>query len=145
MYVDNVSEKSQRRSVSINTTNMSQDITSDALNQMMNTLKSGKNEVTVKKHSKLLISVLAVDKLKGYVSDYTIDGNSLKIKIGKLNDCNAIKPRFFVKSDEYEKFVKRYLPAKSIGMLIVSTSSGLMTHHTAEEKKKGGCLLAYFY
>ena len=124
---------------------MGQDIISDTLNQMMNARKAGQQSVTVKRHSKLLISVLAVAKLKGYVADYKIDGTSLKIDFGKLNDCNAIKPRFFVKSDEYEKFGKRYLPAKNIGMLIVSTSSGLMTHQTAEEKKKGGCLLAYFY
>lgn len=124
---------------------MGQDIISDTLNQMMNASRAGQSSVVVQKHSKLLISVLAVAKLKGYVSDYKIDGRTLKIEFGKLNSCNAIKPRFFVKSDEYEKFVKRYLPAKNLGILIVSTSSGLMTHQTAEEKKKGGCLLAFFY
>ena len=124
---------------------MGQDIISDTLNQMMNAMRAGEPSIVVKKHSKLLLSVLAIAKLKGYVADYKIDGTSLRIDLGKLNKCNSIKPRFFVKSDEYEKFVKRYLPAKSIGMLVVSTSSGLMTHHTAEEKMKGGCLLAYFY
>ena len=124
---------------------MSQDIISDTLNQMMNALKSGSNEVTVKRHSKLLISVLAVAKLKGYVSEYKLEGRTLRIELGKLNDCNSIKPRYFVKTGDYEKYAKRYLPAKNIGIIIVSTSSGLMTHHTAGEKSKGGCLLAYFY
>lgn len=124
---------------------MSQDTISDTLNQMMNAMRAKKQSVTVKRHSKLLISILAIAKLKGYVADYKAKGNELKVEFGKLNNCNSIKPRYFVKSGDYEKFVKRYLPAKNIGILVVSTSSGLMTHQTAEEKKKGGCLLAYFY
>ena len=124
---------------------MSQDIVSDTLNQMMNAMKSGAKSVIVKRHTKLLISVLAIAKLKGYVSDYKVDGNSLKIEFGHLNNCNSIKPRYFVKKEDYDKYVKRYLPAKNLGILIISTSSGLMTHQTAEEKNKGGCLIAYFY
>ncbi|MEK6855583.1 MAG: 30S ribosomal protein S8 [Nanoarchaeota archaeon] len=124
---------------------MSQDIVSDALNQMMNALKAGKNSVVVARHSKLLISVLAIAKLKGYVSRYETNGNSLTIEFGKLNGCNSIKPRFIVKSDEYDSYAKRYLPAKNIGVIVVSTNKGLMTHQTAEESKIGGCLLAYFY
>lgn len=124
---------------------MSQDIVADTLNQIMNAQRARKSELEVKRFSKLLLSVLAVAKLRGYIESYTIEGTKLKIKIGKLNGCNAIKPRFMVKSDEIEKYLLRYLPAKNLGVLIVSTSQGLMTHQTAMDKNIGGSLIAYFY
>lgn len=124
---------------------MSQDIVADALNQIMNMKRAGKKEVEVKRYSKFLISVLAIAKLKGYVAGYEIHGTSLKIKLGKLNSCNAIKPRLMIKVSDIERYVKRYLPAKNIGVLIISTSRGLVTHPTAFEKNLGGSLIAYFY
>jgi len=99
----------------------------------------------VKKYSKLLISVLAIAKLKNYVKEYRVDSGVLKIEIDDLNSCRAIKPRFMVSKDEIEKYVKRYLPARNIGIIIISTSKGLMTHTTAIEKKLGGSLIAYIY
>ena len=124
---------------------MSQDIVADALNQMLNATRAGKSSIVIARHSKLLLSVLAIAKLKGYVKEYKADGNSLKIEIGKLNHCKAIKPRYIVQVADIEKYTKRYLPAKDLGILIVSTSQGLMTHQTAQEKNIGGSLLAYFY
>jgi len=47
--------------------------------------------------------------------------------------------------EDLDKYAKRYLPAKDIGMLIVSTNQGLMAHQTAQDKNIGGCLIAYFY
>ena len=76
---------------------MSQDIIADALNKMLNAAKAGKNTVSVARHSKLLISVLAIAKLKGYVKNYRVENNILNIETGKLNNCKAIKPRFVVK------------------------------------------------
>jgi small subunit ribosomal protein S8 len=126
---------------------MSQDIIADTLNQMMNALQANQQELEVKKHSKFLLSILAIAKLKDYVESYQVDQASkiLKIKLGKLNGCNAIKPRLIVKKDEIERYIKRYLPAKNLGILIISTPQGLMTHQTAIEKNLGGSLIAYFY
>lgn len=124
---------------------MSQDVVADALNQMMNAKKAGKTVVELKHHSKLLLSVLAIAKLRGYVKEYKLDGNKLTVETGKLNGCNAIKPRFVIQVDEIEKYVTRYLPARHIGILVLSTSKGLMTHLTAFEKNIGGSLIAYFY
>ena len=124
---------------------MSQDKIADALNQMMNAIRAEKNSVVVNAHSKLLLSILALAKLKGYLKNYKVAGRSVSIEFAKLNGCNAIKPRYFVKVEEIEKYSKRYLPAKEIGMLIVSTSQGIMAHQTAQEKNIGGSLLAYFY
>ncbi|MBI5804210.1 30S ribosomal protein S8 [Candidatus Pacearchaeota archaeon] len=124
---------------------MSQDIVADALNKIMNSKRAGKKEVEIQVHSKLLTSILAIAKLKGYVESYKTEGTKLNVKIGKLNACNAIKPRFMVSTDEIEKYIKRFLPAKNIGVLIISTSRGLITHQTAFEKNIGGSLIAYFY
>jgi len=46
---------------------------------------------------------------------------------------------------EYEKWEKRFLPAFDFGLLIVSTSQGVMTHKEAREKGIGGRLIAYVY
>jgi len=112
---------------------------------MMNALRARKNFVSLKFSSKLLLSVLAIAKLKGYVKSYSFDNKVLRIEFDKLNACNAIKPRFIVGVEDLDKYTKRYLPAKDIGILIVSTSKGLMTHQTAQDKNIGGCLVAYFY
>ena len=45
----------------------------------------------------------------------------------------------------YEKYEKRFLPAKGFGILIVSTPKGLMTHEEARKKKLGGVLIVYVY
>ena len=124
---------------------MSQDVVADALNKMMNAQRAGKKNIEVSRYSKSLVSILAIAKLRGYIKNYELRGKILKIELGNLNMCNGIKPRFTVAVSEIEKYVKRYLPAKNIGVLIVSTSQGLMTHLTALEKNIGGCLLAYFY
>jgi len=125
---------------------MSQDIVADALNQIMNIKRAGKTELTVKHSSKLLLSVLAIAKMKEYIKDYKIeDKKNLKITLGNLNGCNAIKPRFMVKVEEIDKYVNRFLPSKNLGILIISTSQGIMTHQTAIEKNIGGSLIAYIF
>ena len=124
---------------------MSQDIVADGLNKIMNASRAGKKKVELKHHSKLLMSVLAIAKLRGYIKHYEIIDKTLNVEIGNLNSCSAIKPRFMVQTDEMEKYSKRYLPAKNIGVLIISTSKGLMTHLTALEKNIGGSLVAYIY
>ena len=125
---------------------MSHDVVADALNKMMNAHKAGKESVVVRVHSKLLLSILALGKLRGYVSDYKVDGREMKIEIGsKFNACKSVKPRYLVKSKDIMKYVRRYLPARDMGVLIISTSQGLMTHHSAIEKNIGGSIVAYFY
>lgn len=124
---------------------MSHDIVSDGLNQMMNALRARKDSVKLKSHSKLLLSVLAIAKLKGYVKEYSVTGRELAVSFDKLNACKSIKPRYMASVAELEKYVQRYLPAKNLGIIIVSTSHGLMTHQTAQDKNLGGCLIAYFY
>ena len=125
---------------------MSQDIVSDTLNQIMNAKRAGKSSVSMKKHSKFLLSVLAIGKLKGYIRSFQINGKNLDIEIeDKLNACFAVKPRYLTQVDRIMKYVRRYLPSRNMGVLIISTSSGLITHQTAIEKGIGGAVIAYFY
>jgi small subunit ribosomal protein S8 len=124
---------------------MSHDNVADTLNQMMNALKAGKTQVIIKHHSKLLLGVLALAQLKKYIKHYELKDTELIIFFDKLNGCKAIKPRTVVKATDLNRYALRYLPAKELGIVVVSTPAGLMTHHTAQEKRKGGCLLAYFY
>lgn len=123
---------------------MGQDIIADALSQIMNVKRTGKTEIIIKRHSKLLRNALDIAKESGYLN-YTIDGKTLKIEILKLNEFKAIKPRFTVSVPEMNKYVRRYLPAKNFGFLIISTNKGLMKHYEAEEKNTGGCLIAYIF
>lgn len=126
------------------------DTLSIALSNIINAEKIGREFCTAKPFSKLLKDVLTIMHDKGYLGAFEVieDGKGKIVKInllGKINKCGAIKPRFSVRKDEFEKFEKRYLPAKDFGILIVSTSKGLMTHIDVKEKKMGGKLIAYVY
>lgn len=124
---------------------MSQDVVSDALNNIMNAKKAGKDIVIIKRHSRILLSILAIAKLKSYVKNYKVEKNILTVELGNISGCKAIKPRFVVSVGDIEKYASRYLPAKNIGILIVSTNQGLMTHQTAQDKNVGGSLIAYLF
>jgi small subunit ribosomal protein S8 len=123
---------------------MSQDIVSDALNEIMNAKKAKKSSVVVKKNCKLLRKVLDIAKESGHI-DYTVEGNSIKVEIKELNEFKAIKPRFTVPVKRINHYVRRYLPARNFGYLIISTNKGLIKHEEAEKENTGGCLIAYIY
>lgn len=128
------------------------DILANALSKIMNSEKVGKSEVNVMPISKVVVKVLEIMNDHGYIGgteellESNVKGGALKLHlIGKINKCGAIKPRYPVGLDTYEKFEKRYLPAKGFGLIIVSTSKGIMVHEEAIEQKLGGKLIAYVY
>lgn len=126
---------------------MSQDIIADALNMIRNAQKSGNEIVKINKISNLLIEVLKIMKQEKAIKKYKIDAKekSITLSIGELFDCKAIKPRFSCDKDQIEKYRRRYLPARNLGTMIISTNKGLMTHIEAQNENIGGCLIAYFY
>ncbi|MBM3228768.1 30S ribosomal protein S8 [Candidatus Pacearchaeota archaeon] len=126
---------------------MSQDIVADALNMMLNAKKARKEIVRVNRVSNLLIEVLKIMKQKEAIKRYKIDSKNkfAEITLGNFLECRAIKPRFTVKKDDIEKYKRRYLPARNIGAIIISTNRGLRTHEDALQEGLGGCLIAYFY
>ena len=123
---------------------MSQDIVADGLNVIMNAKKARKTKVVLQKHSKLLRHLLDLAKESGLL-DYEVDGTNLKVEIKDLNMIKSIKPRYTVKKDNINFYVRRYLPAKDFGFVVVSTNQGLKKHKEAEEENLGGCLMAYMY
>lgn len=112
--------------------------------------KSGKRELVVHPVSKLMRKVLRIMQDHQYVGEFEDisegRGGFAKLNLlGNVNKCGVIKPRFAVKSADFIKFEKRYLPASGVGILVLSTPQGLMTHVQAREKGLGGRLIAYCY
>ena len=124
------------------------DTLANALSVISNDEKIGRSESRIKLSSKTIKKVLDVMKDNLYLGSFDeIDGTigkSLKVNLlGKINKCGVIKPRYSVKRSQYEKFEKRYLLARDMGILIVSTPQGIMSHKEARKKNMGGKLLAY--
>lgn len=122
----------------------------NALSSILNSEKVGKSQVVIKPTSKVIKSVLKLMNENQFLGTFTEikdnKGSMLKINlIGHLNECGVIKPRFSVQVDNYTKWEKRFLPARNIGIIIVSTSQGIMTHTDAKKNNLGGRLLAYCY
>lgn len=129
---------------------MLNDPLANVLSVMKNAEDKGMKSCSIKPSSKLITRLLNIMNEKRFIGSYSVSedgrGNILQVSlIGAINDCGAIKPRFSVKIDDYEKFEKRFLPAKGFGMLVVSTPKGVMTHTEAKAKGYGGRLLAYCY
>jgi len=128
---------------------MIQDTLADVLSTVKNGDRIGKKEC-VTRASKEIRAVLKVIQDKGYIGafEFIDDGKSGKFKIelkGKIIDTNVIKPRFSVGIEEFEKWEKRMLPAKGVGLLILTTPKGVMDHNKARELHVGGKLLAFIY
>lgn len=129
---------------------MLNDPLSNMLSNILSYEKVGKTECFVKPSSKIMKIILQKLNEKQYIGSFEEihdgRGNVLKINLlGKINKCGAIKPRSSVNKTGFEKFEKRYLPAKDFGILLVSTSEGIMTHNEAKKKAIGGKLIAYCY
>ncbi|WP_456474530.1 30S ribosomal protein S8 [Candidatus Pyrohabitans sp.] len=126
------------------------DTLADALSIIKNSEYNGSLHCVVKPASKIIAQVLRVMQEYGYVKEYEFvdDGRSGLFKVtltGKINDCGVIRPRYAVGRDNIEKYEKRFLPASGFGVIIISTSQGVMSQYEAKERGIGGRLLAYVY
>ena len=126
----------------------------DPLNDAMATIRNaelaGKGECNVRPASKLIGRVLTVMQDSGYVTGFDrVDdgrGGIFRIRLkGSINQCGVIKPRFSVKRTDLDKYEARYLPAQDFGVLILTTTAGVIGHARAKELGVGGKLLAYVY
>lgn len=122
----------------------------DALSVIKNAESVGKPECIIHPASKIIGTTLKVMADRGYIGEFEFvdDGKSgmFKVKLlGKINRCGVIKPRFAAKVADLEKWEKRFLPARNFGVLILSTSRGVMAHNDARSQSIGGQLLAYVY
>ena len=122
----------------------------DAMSTLKNAADTGRAECIVQPAASLIGELLRVMKEAGYIREYTlvVDGRGNQFKVtmsGMINKCGAISPRYSVKLADMENWEQQYLPSKSIGMLMISTSKGVLSHHEARQLGIGGELLGYVY
>jgi len=125
---------------------MSQDIVSDGLNQIMNAKRIEKKELVIRQYSKVLLNLFEMMKAKGHI-DYEVneEEKTVSVKIIKLNKCKAVKPRYYVGIEGIDKYLRRFLPSRNFGNLIISTNMGLLSHKDAIKNNVGGSVIAFFY
>jgi small subunit ribosomal protein S8 len=126
------------------------DTLANGLTTIVNNEMRNKRECIISPASKLLGRVLRIMQLNGYVGEFEFidDGRAGKFKVqllGRINKCGAIRPRFSVRVDGFEEWEKKFLPSREVGLLIISTSKGALSHREAKEKNTGGKLLAFIY
>jgi small subunit ribosomal protein S8 len=100
--------------------------------------------------SKFASEVLRVMQKSRYIGEFeqVDDGRAGKFRIqllAKINKCGIITPRFSVQKDKYLFWERQFLPSYNMGILIVSTSKGIMSHHEAQNEGIGGALVGYVY
>ena len=129
---------------------MQNDTLAAALSNVMNHERTSKRSCIINPANRVIKEVLNVLNTHNFIGAYErqseVRGGFLRVNLlGTINNVGAIKPRFAVKVDGFEKMEKRFLPAKDVGILIVSTNQGIMTHLDAKQKNIGGKVLAYCY
>lgn len=121
----------------------------DAINKIKTNERIGRAECVVDS-TKLVRAVVELMKREGYISGYEeFTGGKLRmlrIKLSnKINSIGVSKPRYSISSRDIQRYETRYIPSRDFGILILSTSKGIMTNKEAKEKNIGGRLLAYVY
>lgn len=129
------------------------DTLANAMVTLTNAEHRAMKEAVIMPISKLIIEVLRVLQREGYIGEleYIDDGRQGKVRVqllGRINRAGVIKPRYNVKVKDLinmPPWLKKFLPSHEIGILIISTPHGVMSHREALSKNTGGVLLAYVY
>ena len=129
---------------------MLNDPLANALSLIKNAEVKGKGMCTIQPSSKLIGGVLNLLKEKGYIGEFEYVENGkagvFQVKLtGNINNCGVIKPRYPIKRNDLEKWESRYLPARDFGILILTTTQGIVSHNEAKKSGIGGKVLAYVY
>lgn len=125
-------------------------IVSNLFNTLYNNEARRKKECLVVPSSKFASEILRVLQKYRFIGEFEqIDDNRMgKFRIqllAKINKCGIITPRYNVKKDEYLNWERQFLPAYNLGLLLVSTSQGIMSHQDAQTQGLGGVLIGYVY
>ncbi|KAH8112235.1 ribosomal protein S8 [Phellopilus nigrolimitatus] len=100
-------------------------VLNDCLNNIVNAERRGKRQVLIRPSSKVIVKFLSLN--------------------GRLNKTGVISPRFNVQVTQIESWVNLLLPSRGFGIIILTTSSGILDHEEARRKNVGGKLLGYVY
>jgi small subunit ribosomal protein S8 len=122
----------------------------NALSLIKNAEIKGKGSCLIQPSSKLIGGVLNLLKEKGYIKEFEFikdqKAGYFNVElIGNINNCGVIKPRYPVKREDLEKWESRYLPARDFGLLILTTTMGIISQTEAKENGLGGKVLAFVY
>jgi small subunit ribosomal protein S8 len=125
----------------------------DRLSEAINTIKTNEHigrQSCVLRSTKLIRAIMDIMQRNSYINGYEeFDDRYMKMmKVSlsnKINEIGVIKPRLAVTKDEIQQYESRFIPSRDFGILIVSTSHGLLTNKEAKEKGTGGRLIAYVY
>lgn len=123
----------------------------DMLTRIRNANQQRHEEVAIP-HSKLKVEIAEILKNEGFIKDYRIEGEGVKKNIvitlkykGNERVISGLKRvskpglRQYAKVDEIPKVLN------GLGIVILSTSQGLMTDKEARAKHIGGEVLAYVW
>ena len=122
----------------------------NALNTILIHEERQQKECIICPASNLVGRVLRIFQTNGYIGEieYIDDGRQGKFRVqlfGRINECKAVTPRFSVKEKNIEKYEKRFLPSRDLGILLLSTPNGIITHAEAKTQNTGGRVLAYVF
>lgn len=125
-------------------------IISNLFSAIQNAERARKNECITSSSSHLTQSILHILQLEGYIGEFEFidDGRGGKFKIqllGRINRCGSITPRFPIKIKDILNRAKQHLPARDVGIVIVSTPKGLKNHNECIQENIGGVLIGYVY
>ncbi len=129
---------------------MQQDLLNDALVALRHADLDGRPSVEIAPTSRLIAEVLRIFREHHYIEEFTFvptgRGGKYDVRLSRrINSCGVIKPRLSVPYGRLERYEARFLPAQDFGLLVLSTSHGVLSHQKARELKIGGRLLAYVY
>ena len=125
------------------------DRVADAINTIKTNERIGRMECVLDS-TKLIKSLLEVMKRESYIQDYSeyTEGKFKKLRVklsNRINNVGVIKPRNAVTAREIQSYETRFIPSRDFGILIISTSQGMLTNREAKQKNIGGRLVAYVY
>ena len=79
----------------------------------------------------------------GYVNDFEFVDNHRAGKIvvelnGRINKCGCISPRYDISHRDFERWIEGVLPSRQFGIIVITTSSGIMSLEQARRRQVGG-------
>ena len=128
---------------------MRHDLLADMFAVIKNAESLGKKECHIPA-SKLIKGVLEIIRKNDYIGDFEFveDGRGGRFRInlrGRINNCNVIRPRFSIKSHDTIRWEKKYLPSDRVGILLITSSKGVIDQDEAKKTRNGGKLLGFVY